>query len=180
MSNKDLIDEMTDHNDYNDHSNHNDRNETSFDFEKELAAFRKKERRKMLLVGFMAGAMLVFGVATYMADANAKSGSYGYQYSQSGDYSSAGSASYAGYSTQGAGGAGGGCCGTGGASLGDVSLSDLEKQALDQYKQEKGTVAEVTAKAADYGCHIQIDVSDKSGKIIRSYGYRGDEIYVIS
>ncbi|HWI54953.1 MAG TPA: hypothetical protein VNT57_04635 [Desulfobacteria bacterium] len=171
MNTNDLIDEMDDH------------ESNDFDFEKELAAIRKKDRRKMLFVGFVAGVMLAFGAAMYMADANANSDSYDSSYSQSENSSLGGSASYAGYSGQsagGAGGAGGGCCGSGGSSLGNVSLSDLEKQALDKYKQEKGSASEVTAKAKSYGCHIQIDMSDKTGKIVRSYGYRGDQIYVIS
>lgn len=179
MKNNDFIDEMNQHDESQAKTSISGIQEPNeFEFEKELAAFRKKDRRKMLVVGFLAGVMLAFGAAMYMSDANADSNPYSNQYSQSGDYSSSGS--YAGYSSQGTGGAGGGCCGTGGSSLGDVSLSDLEKQALDQYKQEKGSSADVTAKAASFGCHIQIDISDKTGKIVRSYGYRGDQIYVIS
>ncbi len=177
MKREDMINHMID--DMNAHKI-NDHEEKAFDFEKELAAFRKKDRRKMLVIGFLAGVMLAFGVAMYIADANADSDLYNYQYSQSGSFSSANSASYADYNSQSGGGVGGGCCGTGGSSQGDASLSDLEKQALELYKQEKGSAAEVSAKAASYGCHIQIDISDKSGKIVRSYGYQGDEIYVIS
>jgi hypothetical protein len=85
--------------------------------------------------------------------------------------------------------AGGGCCGGrsvagasgasgAGAALGSTSLADLEKQGLAEYKKENGT-ADVKAKATDFGCHIQIDISDKTGKVVRSYGFQGGPLYVI-
>lgn len=178
MSKNDLIDDM---NEFEEKESNQIGAEESLNlksFQKELDNFRKKERKKMLFAGFLAGIMMTVGVAMYVTQANADSD----YYSQLSDSGSSGyNGSYASYSSQAGGGAGGGCCGGGGGSaLENVSLEDLEKQALQQYEQEKGSSKDVTAKAADYGCHTQIDIKDKAGKIVRSYGYQGDQLYVIS
>ncbi|MFA5881492.1 MAG: stalk domain-containing protein [Eubacteriales bacterium] len=57
-------------------------------------------------------------------------------------------------------------------------FAELEKQALAQYKQEKGETT-VRAKAEEYGCHVQIDIIDSAGNVVRSYGYRGGPLYII-
>lgn len=77
--------------------------------------------------------------------------------------------------------AGGGCCGGGSGSTGGASreqLTSLEKQALADFSTRFGT-QKVTAKAADYGCHIQIDIYDTSNKVIHSYAYRGNQLNLI-
>lgn len=147
-------------------------------FEEELAVMRKKERRKMIAVGFAAGLLVALGAGFYISDARAGS-SDSVNYSQLGNYQSVGYTSGSSGATL--GGAGGGCCGGGagsGSSISNISLSDLEKQALAQYKKEKGA-SDVKAKATNYGCHIQIDISDAEGNIVRSYGYQGGSLYVI-
>lgn len=155
---------------------------------KRLAAMRKSDRVKMLIVGFAAGLLLTIGVGYYVADARANSANSGidsgYQASGAG-YSTSAAGSYAGagqYSSTGGSGAagGGGCCGggAGGGSLGSTPLPDLEKQALAEYTKETGA-KDVKAKATNFGCHIQIDISDKTGQVIRSYGFQGGPLYVI-
>lgn len=162
---------------------------------KQLDAVRKKDRVKMLIAGFAAGLMLTIGVGYYVADAGANSDTSGYQtyaeagygtsatgsFGSSNQYAVAGSTSAVpggGCCGGGAAGGGGGGCGSGGASLDSTSLADLEKQALAEYTKETGA-KDVTAKASDFGCHIQMDISDKTGKIVRSYGYQGGALYVI-
>lgn len=153
------------------------------ELQEQIAALRKKDRVKMLIAGFAAGLMLTIGVGYYVADAGANAG---YQSNSGTTYTATAAGSYAGSSTSGAAGAagiagGGGCCGGGGAgggALGSASLPDLEKQALAEYKKETGAT-DVQAKATNFGCHIQIDISDKTGKVIRSYGYQGGPLYVI-
>ncbi len=71
-----------------------------------------------------------------------------------------------------------GCCGGNTSAAGNVSLADLEKQALENYQAETGK-SDVKAKSADFGCHIQIDITDAEGKVVRSYGYQGGPLYVI-
>jgi len=60
-----------------------------------------------------------------------------------------------------------------------VDFSELERQALESYQQENGTDPAVVAKVQDYGCHIQVDIYNEENKIVKSYGYRGDSLYVI-
>lgn len=161
---------------------------------KQFAALRKKDRVMMLIAGMAAGLLLTIGVGYYVADAQADFADprfpYGYQAGYS-DSSGTGSAQYAVAGSTGAAGGGGCCgggagasagggggCGGGGSALGSTSLPDLEKQALAEYTKETGA-KDVTAKASDFGCHIQMDISDKAGKIVRSYGYQGGALYVI-
>lgn len=80
----------------------------------------------------------------------------------------------------GSGSSGGGCCGSSGGSLASgVDFNELERLALEKFKQDTGIEQEVTAKAGDFGCHLQIDIKDKNSNIIKSYGYKGDSLYVI-
>ena len=60
---------------------------------------------------------------------------------------------------------------------GDV-LKEAEKAALDYYQKKFGDTRGLTAKAENYGCHIQVDIL-KAGKVIKSFGYGGGEIYEI-
>jgi len=164
------------------------------DLEMQLSEFRKKDRKKMYVFGFVMAALIAVGTVMYVdkeAGSTPSWDTYGY-------YDSGGTGSYADYQytvqNSGAigGAAGGGCCGGGGAgaaagggcgsgsSAGStVSLADLEKQGLEKYKEETGKT-DVTAKAADFGCHKQIDISDGSGKIVRSYGFQGGPLYAIN
>lgn len=172
--------------------NHFDsRAEFNVELEKQLLAIRKKDRIKLVALGIVVGLMVATGAGIYISELNANSAYAGpYSNNQSnltnGNVSGAASGSYAATSGQlGAGGSGGGCgagsgggCGSAGGAIGSASLSDLEKQGLDQYKQEQGA-ADVTAKATNFGCHIQIDISDKTGTVVRSYGFQGGPLYVI-
>lgn len=165
------------------------------ELERQLQAFRKKDRRKMFVFGLVTAAMLSIGTIVYVANEAGSApfpGSYG-SYGDTGGYGSGGYGSYAGYqyAIQDIGGAaGGGCCGGGGAVGGggcgsgsaaasNAPLADLEKQALEQYKEETGRT-DVTAKAGDFGCHTQIDILDADGKVVRSYGFQGGPLYVIN
>lgn len=153
------------------------------ELKKQLTAVRKKDRARMLITALAAGLMLTIGVGYYVADARANSANAGITYgSQTGYVASdaiAGGSGAGGCCGGGSGSAGGGGgCGGGGSALGDASLPDLEKQALAEYTKETGA-KDVTAKASDFGCHIQMDISDKTGKIVRSYGYQGGSLYVI-
>lgn len=149
---------------------------------KQLAALRKKDRVRMLILGLAAGLMLSIGVGFYVADAKVNPADAGITYGVPAGYNASnaifGGGGGGGCGMSGGGIAGGGCNMNGGA-LSGVSLPDLEKQALDEYTTETGAT-DVTAKAGDFGCHIQIDISDKAGKIIRSYGFQGGPLYVIN
>lgn len=154
---------------------------------KQLTALRKKDRVRMLILGVAAGLMLSIGVGFYMADAKVNPADAGSTYGVPAGYN-ASNAIFGGSGFGGGGGGGcgmsgggiaGGGCNMNGGALSGVSLPDLEKQALDEYTTETGAT-DVTAKAGDFGCHIQIDISDKAGKIIRSYGFQGGPLYVIN
>lgn len=174
-----------DDNDFLENEEQKDSSYLSDELQEQLASIRKKDRIKMMVLGFAAGLMVAVGAGIYISDAKADS-TIDYANYSSG-YTSGVEGSYADYnsgatdSAGALGAGGGGCCGggAGGAATDSASLADLEKQALDEYKKENNAEPDVTAKANNYGCHIQIDISDKSGKIIRSYGYQGSSLYVI-
>ncbi|MGE5549785.1 MAG: SurA N-terminal domain-containing protein [Bacteroidota bacterium] len=63
------------------------------------------------------------------------------------------------------------------AAGGDI-LKEAEEEALKYYRNKYGPDKGVTAKAANYGCHIQVDII-KNGKVIKSFGYGGGEVYEI-
>jgi hypothetical protein len=175
------------------HSEYKGNEDLNEELEKQLLAIRKKDRIKLVALGIVVGLMVAAGAGIYISELNANS-AYAEQYSNNqlslAKWNVSGAASGSNTAASGlfgAGGSGGGCgsggsggggCGAGGGALGSASLSDLEKQGLEQYKQEKGA-ADVTAKAANLGCHIQIDISDKSGTVVRSYGFQGGPLYVI-
>jgi hypothetical protein len=50
-------------------------------------------------------------------------------------------------------------------------VKDAEAAGLAYYRQRYGN-EQVTVKATDYGCHIQVDVF-KDGKVVKSLGYDG-------
>lgn len=167
----------------------------------ELDKLKKKNRYYgFAFIGIVTASLLVGSVmyANQRADADLRD----YQASYSG-YSSGYTATTADYSTAnsgavtggsgggcgggasgqsggcGASGAGGGCGGGKGALLqGGLKLTDLEKQALALYTKEGGDKS-VTSKATDFGCHIQVDIYDAAKKVVKSYGYRGEALYVI-
>ena len=66
---------------------------------------------------------------------------------------------------------------TSAAGGGDV-LKEAEKAALGYYQKKYGNIRGLTAKAENYGCHIQVDIL-KGGKVLKSFGYGGGEIYEI-
>ncbi|MHB8170749.1 MAG: hypothetical protein ACYDG6_04305 [Thermincolia bacterium] len=104
-------------------------------------------------------------------------------------------ASYIANQTAGAGGCGmkdanggacnmsanGGSCGMqgNGSASGSSAPADLDKKALEEYRAETGNT-DVQAKVEDRGCHVQIDLYDSNGQIVRSYGYQGGPLYVIN
>jgi hypothetical protein len=70
----------------------------------------------------------------------------------------------------------GSCCPGSGSGTEGVSgkengklLKKAEKAGLQYYKDKYGD-ADVNAKATDYGCHLQVDIS-KDGKVVSSLGY---------
>lgn len=75
-------------------------------------------------------------------------------------------------------GATGGCGMMGGGSNStakSATLGEAEKAGIQYYKDQGGK-DEVTAKATDFGCHVQVDIL-KNGAIIASYSYSGGNIY---
>lgn len=188
--------------------NYWDENEITRRYSKESFIEKIAARSRIIIVGLSVAVVLTIGTVMYTSAQEADSAQYsysdssyyGYQYTgqygaQNGQYGAqyaaqtngtdAGAAvdggGCGGGSTSGAGG--GGCCGgdggTAGSSGASVSPADLEKQALEQYKAETGKT-DVTVKVENRGCHTQIDIYDKSGKIVRSYGYQGGPLYIIS
>jgi len=81
----------------------------------------------------------------------------------------------------------GGCCYTGGSSGGCSGGGGTAKQAEPRIERDAQTAAletfqrtnpaekGVTAKVADYGCHIQVDIQ-KEGRVIKSYSYQNGKI----
>jgi hypothetical protein len=71
-----------------------------------------------------------------------------------------------------------------GASPSGVTLSgnvikDAESVGLAYYQQKYGT-GPFTAKATDYGCHVQVDIS-KDGKVVKNLGYdRAGGVYELN
>ncbi len=61
---------------------------------------------------------------------------------------------------------------------GGDALKEAEKAGLEYYRKKYGNDSGLSAKAANYGCHIQVDII-KGGKIIKSLGYSGGSIYEI-
>lgn len=61
----------------------------------------------------------------------------------------------------------GSCCG----GSGQGSLQAAEAEALRQYKAEYGD-ASVTARAIDYGCHVEVAIL-KDGAAVKRYSYLG-------
>jgi hypothetical protein len=190
--------------------NYLDDDESNVDFSKESLSEKIVARSRMIIVGLGVTVVLTIGTVMYTsaqeADSiqysNSGNSSYGYQYTgqyggQSSQYgaqyavqnngSNAGAAAGGGGCGGGstAGGGGGGCCGggtagaAGSSSTASASPAELEKQALEKYKAETGKT-DVTVKVESRGCHTQIDIYDKAGNIVRSYGYQGGPLYVIS
>ena len=71
-----------------------------------------------------------------------------------------------------------------GASQSGVTLSgnvikDAETVGLAYYQQKYGP-GPFTAKATDYGCHVQVNIS-KDGKVVKSLGYdRAGGVYELN
>lgn len=71
-----------------------------------------------------------------------------------------------------------------GAAASGVTLSgnvirDAESVGLAYYQQKYGP-GPVTAKATDYGCHVQVNIS-KDGKVVKSLGYdRAGGVYELN
>ncbi|MFZ5639743.1 MAG: hypothetical protein ACOY4Q_03525 [Bacillota bacterium] len=75
-------------------------------------------------------------------------------------------------------GGGSSCCGSPRQVVSDDRLKRLADIALARFQSEAGHLP-VTARVTDYSCHIQIDIYDSAGKIIRRYGYQGGTLYEI-
>ena len=82
-------------------------------------------------------------------------------------------------------GAGGGCgCGCGGSTKPRAQantqptgnkITDAQNAALAYYAQKYGNSG-VTAKATDYGCHVQVDIYE-NGQVIKTLGYSGGSVF---
>lgn len=61
------------------------------------------------------------------------------------------------------------------------SMKSIEKAGMDYYSKKYGSkaAAGASAKATNYGCHTQIDIT-KGGKLVKSLGYSGGDIYEIN
>lgn len=60
-----------------------------------------------------------------------------------------------------------------------ISVPLLEQQITYKYKADYKYDQGITAKATDFGCHIQVDLFDSSNKLLKSYSYRDGQIYII-
>lgn len=168
------------------------------EIQEELNSLRRKNRfYAYAFIGITAVGLLAGGVLYARQKAEAEISRYLGQYyntaytSASGDTAGSTGADNSGAAGGGCGGgnsgSAGGCssggaggCGGGGGILkpGGPTLADLEKQGLAAYTKETGR-KDVAAKAKDFGCHIQVDISDGNNKVLRSYGYKGESLYVI-
>ncbi len=171
--------------------------------QEELTRLRKKNRfytvafLGLLTVGILSGTVMYarqqanaemskyFG-AYYNAEYTATNGN-----TAGGAAGGAAGSGCGGSAGGGASGSAGGCgsgsaggCGGGGGSGGSilqqagVTLADLEKQGLAAFVKETGN-KNVVVKAKDYGCHIQVDIYDANNQMLRSYGFKGEALYVI-
>lgn len=179
-----------------------DEAESVGEYEEETFVQKVLARSGLVFAGLGISVILSIGGVMYFSNGEANSSQYSYdsagQYTQSsGQYNAqyavagggntdaaAGGSSGCGGGGGAASGGGGGCCGGGGAgaagssSTASASPAELEKQALEKYKTETGKT-DVTVKVENRGCHTQIDIYDKAGNIVRSYGYQGGPLYVI-
>ena len=58
-------------------------------------------------------------------------------------------------------------------------IKDAESVGLAYYQQKYGT-GPFTAKATDYGCHVQVNIS-RDGKVVKSLGYdRAGGVYELN
>jgi len=158
------------------------------DVQEELDKLRKKNRvYTFAFIGVLTVGLL-FGTILYARQqADAEMSQYFGAYYNTAYTAADGSTGGGGGCGGGAGGSAGGCggggaggCGGGGSILkpGGVTMADLEKQGKALYAKETGK-NDVVAKAKDYGCHIQVDIYDTTNKILKSYGYKGESLYVI-
>lgn len=146
------------------------------DIEDELHKLRNREKTLSLIVGGFLLAAVLFGFKVYFSDpVNAQQNTNTYQ-SIPLTAGTAGSIGTAG--STGAAGAGG-CCGGGSITGPKLSNDKLAAKALELYKKETGKT-DGKAQVSDRGCHIQIDIVDAKGNILKSYGYKGgNEVYPI-
>lgn len=158
--------------------------------QEELDKLRKNNRIYTYAFIGVVTVGLLFGTVFYarqQADAEMSKyfgAYYNAAYTATGDPTSGGSSGGCG---GGAGGSAGGCgsggaggCGGSGSILqpGGPTMADLEKQGLAAFSKETG-VKDAVAKAKDYGCHMQVDIYDNNNKLLKSYGYKGESLYVI-
>lgn len=155
----------------------------------EINKLRKKDKIYTWLFTGILSIALIGGAWLYTQRNSTTDGSNGYatNYNQKGvttaSYGNNGvTNAYNSNGTTAPNGTAGGCCGGGASGRSTTSkeqLSALETQALDSFKTKFGD-QKVTAKASDYGCHIQIDIYDSNKKLIHSYAYRGGQMNLIS
>lgn len=75
-------------------------------------------------------------------------------------------------------GGGSSCCGSPHQVVSADRYKRLTDIALAKFQTEVGHLP-VTAKVTDYSCHVQIDIYDSAGKLIRRYGYQDGTLYEI-
>ncbi len=160
---------------HNDHSvdDENQSVEDENQMRDELKRLRRKEGITSKILMGLIGLIVLAAVVGWVNRDNLASADYVGQ----NQFSDSGYTGVALNSGSAAAAGAGGCCG--GGATATTNLGDLEKQALAQYKQEPGAVQKVTAKATNYGCHVQIDILDANKQIVRSYADRGGSLTVI-
>ncbi len=127
----------------------------------------------VLLVFLMGAAVVIWRTQTARSTGVSLNNLNGYEYAGS-QYS--GLDGGCGESCGGGSGSGAGCCGGQGSGTEGVSseeVSELLKKAEKagvEYYQEKYNDTSVTAKATDYGCHLQVDIY-KGNEVVKSLGY---------
>ena len=166
-------------------------NETVLRLQQETEKVRRRDRLIKAFGGVFVALMLGLGIVTYVY------GEPGPETAFLGGGDGSNSSSYSGVSLAASTGSGGSCCvtpgsggggcGMAGGAVGDASDSgsgealndELKGLAMDKYKEETGKDG-AEAKVTNFGCHLQVDILDESGATVRSYGYQGGPLYVIS
>ncbi len=166
-------------------------NETVLEIQQETERLRRRDRLIRVFGGVFVALMLGLGIVTYVYGEPDPGTAF---LDGGGGYNSSGypgtvlaAASGSGGSCCVTPGSGGGSCGMAGAAIGDApdngsgaALNDeLKELALAKYKEETGKDAS-GAKVTNFGCHLQVDILDDTGATVRSYGYQGGPLYVIS
>lgn len=148
--------------------------EIPMELEEELEILRKRDRiYTWILIALL---VVIAGISVKMYLQSKEENVNAGQYVQNGVPLANASSLPAGANQSTAGGISQGC-GSGGCGGGPkVPAEELEKQALEDYKDQFGDKAGIKATVVDFGCHQQIDIMDKDSNLLKSYQFRGGQL----